>query len=286
MLRLSTYLLKYLSYLPFGVLYALSTFLYFVVYKIFGYRKKVVSQNLSNSFPEKSEREIEVITSKFYRNLCDVTMESIKMISMPKEELLKRTTSDEHRILDELNAAGRTCFYFAGHFGNWEWSPNVAGLASKVKLWGVYTKIEDPWYDKLVKDYRSRFGCEMILMEHIARKVLTDKEVKNICFVADQTPSNPDANLWVDFLHQQTLAFSASAKLAKKIDAAIIYASIIRVKRGFYDYHFEILVEHPKQHTEQEIMQLFFDRLEKDIRLYPDQWLWSHKRWKHKKVDS
>ena len=283
---IATFFLKLLSYLPFRALYGISNFLYLVLYKIFGYRIKVVRENLKNSFPGKSEDEIKRIMDQFYKNLCDVIVESIKMISISREELARRTPSAEHIILDELNAKGRTCFYFAGHLGNWEWSPNVAGLASKVTLWGVYTTVQNKAFNEMIKDYRSRFGCEMIPMEQIARRVLTDKETKNICFIADQTPANPEANIWVNFLNRQTLAFSASAKLARKINAAIIYASIIRTKRGHYDYRFEILFENPKFATEQEIMQSFFDRLEKDINQYPDMWLWSHKRWKHRRVVS
>ncbi len=282
MQRILTYLVKAISYLPFSVLYTISTFLYFVVYRLLGYRKEVVERNLTLSFPEKSKEEINQIMDRFYRNLCDVLVESIKMISMSENELRTHATSPEHCLLDRLNAEGRTCFYFAGHLGNWEWSPNVAGLASQVKLWGVYTKITNKAFNKLITKYRSRFGCEMILMEHIARRVLTDKDVKNICFIADQTPSNPEANIWVDFMNQQTLAFSASAKLAKKINAVIIYASIIRKSRGYYEYKFEVLFENPQLYSEQEIMQAFFSRLEKDIRKHPVLWLWSHKRWKHK----
>jgi KDO2-lipid IV(A) lauroyltransferase len=283
---IGTFFLKLLSYLPFWALYGISDILYLMVYKVFGYRKKVVYENLKNSFPEKNEEEIKKIMDRFYENLCDIIVESIKMITISREELSRRNPHAQHKILDDLNAQGRTCFYFAGHLGNWEWSPDVAGIASKVPLWGVYTKIENKAMDEMVKFYRSRFGCEMIPMENIARRVLTDKTTKNICFIADQTPSNPEANIWVKFLNQETLAFSASAKLARKIDAAIIYASIIRMKRGYYDYRFEVLVENPKLLTEQEIMQTFFNRLEKDIRQYPDMWLWSHRRWKHKRIEN
>ncbi len=283
MTYLFTFFLKLLSYLPLWALYGISDFLYLVLYKIFGYRKKVVDENLRNSFPEKTEKEIKQIRNRFYKNLCDIIVEAIKMISMDKEELERRNPHHEHQVLDELNAKGRTCFYFAGHTGNWEWSPCVAGIASKVPLWGVYTTVENKAIDEMIKTYRSRFGCEMIPMEQIARRLLTNRETKNVCFIADQTPANPEANTWVKFLNQETLAFSASAKLAKKLNAAIIYSSFIRTSRGHYNYHFEVLIDDPRMLDEQQIMQLFFDRLEKDIRQYPDMWLWSHKRWKHSK---
>lgn len=269
--------------MPFWALYILSDILYWVIYKILGYRKQVVYTNLKNSFPEKTDTEIKILANKFYRNLCDVVVESVKMISMSKAQILERNQFPQHKVVDDLNAQGRTCFYFAGHLGNWEWSPCVAGIASQVTLWGVYSTLKDKAFDGMTKAYRSRFGCEMIPMEQIARRVLLDKQTKNICFIADQTPANPDANIWVDFMHQQTLAFSASAKLARKINAAIIYASIIRVKRGHYEYLFDILVENPKEMDEQTIMQTFFTRLEQDIHEKPDMWLWSHKRWKHKR---
>lgn len=284
MYRALTFFLKLLSYLPFAVLYTLSDLLYIIIYKGFGYRKKVVLENLRNSFPQKNASEISTICDAFYRNLCDIIVESIKMISISKEELNKRNDCSAHRVLDELNAKGKTCFYFGAHLCNWEWSPGVAALATQVPLWGVYKTVTHKAFDDLLTKYRGRFGCEMIPMEQIARRVLTNKETKNVCFVADQTPSNIDANLWVKFLNQETLAFSASAKLAKKINAAIIYGSIVKLKRGYYKYHFEVLFENPKEVDEQEIMQTFFTRLEKDIIAHPSSWLWSHKRWKRKRV--
>lgn len=278
------FFLKALSRLPIGILYAISNLLFFLIYSVFGYRKKVVMDNLRQSFPEKTEAELQRIMKQFYRNLCDIIVESLKMISMSREEVIERNEYSEHSVVDALNASGRSCFYFAGHVGNWEWSPDVAGIASQVKLWGVYKPLSSKGMDELTKFYRSRFGCEMIAMDQIARRVITDKETKNICFIADQTPANPESNIWVDFLNRKTLFFSASAKLAIKTKTPIVYGSLTRVKRGHYKYHFEVLVEHPEQMNEQEIMQRFASRLEQDIREQPDNWLWSHRRWKHTKA--
>lgn len=278
------FFLRALSRLPFGFLYAISNLLFFLIYSVFGYRKKVVMENLRHSFPEKTEPELRQIMKKFYRNLCDIIVESLKMISMSREEVIKRNEYSEHTVVDALNANGKSCFYFAGHVGNWEWSPNVAGIASQVKLWGVYKPLSSKGMDELTKFYRSRFGCEMIAMDQIARRIITDKEIKNICFIADQTPANPESNIWVDFLNRKTLFFSASAKLAIKTKTPIVYGSLDRVKRGYYKYHFEILVEDPSKMNEQDIMQLFASRLEKDIRRQPENWLWSHRRWKHTKA--
>lgn len=279
-----TFFLKLLSYLPFRALYGISDLLYWILYKGFHYRKDIVLINLRNSFPEKNAKEINYICDTFYGNLCDIIIESIKMITISKEELMKRNDCSAHKLIDDLNAKGKTCFYFGAHLGNWEWSPAVAGLANKVPLWGVYKTVTHKAFDDLLTKYRGRFGCEMIPMEQIARKALTNKETKNICFIADQTPSNVEANIWVNFLNQDTLAFSASAKLAKKMNAAIVYASIIKQKRGYYRYDFELLFEDPKHVDEQEIMQTYFSRLEKDIVRDPAAWLWSHKRWKRKRV--
>ena len=135
--RILTSILRLISYLPFGALYVISDLLYLLLYKVFGYRKKVVLENLRNSFPEKTRDEINKISDRFYRNLCDIIVESIKMISISKEELLKRNDCSMHNVLDEQNAKGRSCFYFAGHLGNWELSPAVVSLTSKVKVWGV-----------------------------------------------------------------------------------------------------------------------------------------------------
>src|SRR5436190_23005486 len=132
MLYITTLFLRLFSHLPFRVLYAISDFLYLVVYKGFRYRKNVVLENLRNSFPQKSPQELNKICSSFYRNICDIMVESVKMISISKEELMRRNDCSTHIVLDDLNAKGKTCFYFAGHVGNWEWSPAVVALASKV----------------------------------------------------------------------------------------------------------------------------------------------------------
>jgi KDO2-lipid IV(A) lauroyltransferase len=276
--------LKILSRMPMRSLYGLSDFIFFLVYRVFKYRQSVVKDNLRQSFPEKKEDELQMIEKKFYHNLCDILVESIKMISISESELRERNNLEEHKIIDALNAKGRSCFYFMGHTGNWELSTGAGALASKVPIWGVYKKVRSREFDKLTNDYRSRFGCRMIVMEQVARETLSDTRVKNVCFIADQTPSNPKTNAWVQFLNRNTLFFTASARLAMRTGSAIVYCYIERVKRGYYKYHFETLFENASLSDEQTIIQTFASRLEQDIRRQPDNWLWSHRRWKHSDV--
>jgi KDO2-lipid IV(A) lauroyltransferase len=272
--------LKWLSKLPMKTLYRLSDILFVLVYKIFGYRRSVVQENLKSSFPEKSKEELNEIEKKFYRNFCDIVMESIKMISISEKELKERNDLAEHSLIDSLNAKGKTCFYFMGHTGNWEWSTGAGAMASLVPLWGVYKKVSNPKFDKLINAYRTKFGCRMLPMESIARETLSDKRVKNICFIADQIPANTKSNLRVNFLNHSTLFFAASARLAIRTESAIVYCYIERERRGYYRYHFETLFENASLYDEETIIKAFAERLEKDIQQNPDNWLWSHRRWK------
>lgn len=272
-----------ISRLPFRALYLLSNFLRFLLYHVFGYRRAVVMDNLKKSFPEKSMKELKLIERKFYRNLCDIVVETIKSASISKADFMKRNVTNSHKVVDDLNARGKTVFYFAGHCGNWELSPNAAALASKVPLAGAYKKLTNPYFDEYMRNLRSRFGCNMIEMAQTPRFVITQKAPFNFCFIADQTPVTVDANAWVPFLNRETLFFIASSKLAIKINASIVYGTMQRKKRGFYEYHFEVLVENASEYSENEILSMYVKRLEQDIQACPDNWLWSHRRWKRSK---
>lgn len=272
-----------ISRLPFGALYLISDFLRLLLYRVFGYRRAVVMDNLTKSFPEKSLKELRLIERRFYRNLCDIVVETIKSASISKDEFMKRNVTTSHKVVDDLNAKGKTVFYFAGHCGNWELSPNAAALASKVPLAGAYKKLSNPFFDEYMRKLRSRFGCNMIEMAQTPRFVITQKAPFNFCFIADQTPVTVEANAWIPFLNRETLFFIASSKLAKKINASIVYGTMHRKKRGFYEYEFELLVEDASEYSENEILSKYVKRLEHDIQASPDNWLWSHRRWKRSK---
>ena len=273
------------SLLPFFITYALSDFLYIIVFYVFGYRRKVVAQNLKNAFPEKTVSELKAIEKKYYHFLCDVMLETIKSITISKKTMLNRCKMNEASrvIFDQLNQQKQSCIIVLGHFGNWEWGGISFSLTCKQQLCVLYHPLSDKNFNNLMKNIRSRFGAKLYSMKDAIREMIKNKnEVTATAFIADQTPS-PETAYWTTFLNQDTPVFLGTEKIAKKLNYPIVYGSINRIKRGYYEINVELICSNPQNTIEGEITELHTKRLEKDIIAQPETWLWSHKRWKHKR---
>lgn len=274
-----------LSVMPFAVLYLFSDFLYFVVFRLAGYRKGVVLQNLHNSFPEKPEEEINAICKAFYHNLCDSVVEIIKAMTISKKSLLKRCKVDPASadLFNKYATQKQSVLLVMGHLGNWEWACSSFNLQSPHQLYVIYHPISNKYFDDLMYRMRSRTGTRLIAMKNTYREMATHKAGLNAtAFVADQTPK-PDNAYWVNFLHQDTPVFKGVEVIARKMDLPVVYATVKKVKRGYYEMFAETLAIHPKDYTEGEIPAIYTQRLEQDIIAQPETWLWSHRRWKHKR---
>jgi KDO2-lipid IV(A) lauroyltransferase len=264
------------------VLYLFSDFLYSIIYVVLGYRKKVVQENLSNAFPGKSAEEINQITRNYYHHLCDLLVEALKGATMTREQYQQRWTADTEEVL-KIQAQNRSVIFILGHFGNWEAAAPVCSFYCKYHLNIVYKPIANSYFEKLVNKIRTRFGNEVTPMDKILRQMLKNKN-KPIAyaFVSDQSPSPKNA-YWMDFLNQDTAVFTGVEKIAQKLNIPVIYISLQRIKRGYYHVQPTLLFENPKETQEGEIMHAFMKHLEQDIIKDPACWLWSHKRWKHKR---
>lgn len=274
-----------LSILPFPIFYRVCDVLYVLLYYVIGYRKKIVLQNLRNSFPEKSEVEIKRLCKDFYHYLCDLFPETFKTLTIGKKTMLKRCSLDPEakEIFDRYNAEGRSIILVMGHYGNWEWAGNTFSLTCRQKLFVVYHPITNKYFDALMYRMRTRFGTGLIPMRDTFKDMVRHKSIVSAtAFIADQTPQ-PDNAFWTNFLNQDTPVFWGTEKIARKIDYPVVYISVKRVKRGYYHIQAEVLSEHPKQTADEEISRMHTLRLEKDIREQPEIWLWSHRRWKHKR---
>ena len=248
-----------------------------------GYRKKVVFQNLRNSFPEKSEKEIKLIGKLFYRYLCDLILETLKTISMNKKEMNKRCIIKNISLLKKLYAEKKNIILVMGHYGNWEWGGAAFSLQTDYSLFVIYRPLSNKYFDHLLYKMRTAFGTQLIEMNHTFKEMIRNKQNTNAtAFIADQTPP-PDHAHWTTFLNQKTPVFKGTELIAKKLNYPIVFINIKRMKRGYYEVYPEMLVENPALTGEGEITELHTKKLEKEIINQPELWLWSHRRWKHKK---
>lgn len=273
-----------ISLLPFPLLYVLSDVVYFLLYRVAGYRKGVVLTNLRNSFPEKSEAEINAIAAKFYRWFCDLVLETLKTLTVSPGAVRKRVTFDGLDILRGYAERKQSIILVLGHYGNWELAGARYSQEKEIpQLYVIYHPLESIRFDKLMYHMRTRHGTKLYTMRETSKSMLRDRHLLTAtAFIADQTPS-PERAHWMEFLSQDTPVFLGTEALAKKLGYPVVYISIRRPRRGHYHMVAETLVEDPANMPEGAITEIHTRRLEQDIRNYPDLWLWTHRRWKHQR---
>ena len=199
--------------------------------------------------------------------------------------MLKRCTFTKEtvQLFDKLAEEKKSIVLVMGHLGNWEWAGNTFSLLCKQQLYVIYHPLSNKHFDKLIYDMRTRFGTKLIAMRNTFRDMLANRnEVNATAFIADQTPS-PEGAYWTTFLNQDTPIFKGTEKIAQKLNFPVVYACVKKIKRGFYEVSAEILVANPAGMKEGEISEIHTRKLEKDIITQPEVWLWSHRRWKHKR---
>jgi KDO2-lipid IV(A) lauroyltransferase len=273
-----------LSKLPFFVLYRIADVLYVLVYYVIGYRKKVVFQNLSNSFPEKSDAEIRKITKGFYKNFADVFVDTIKLLSVDKKDLEKWIIVEGGEIVENYYKSGDVILIMSNHLASWELIPHRTaqyGIPCDV----VYKQLSNPFFEKLMFTLRSRFGTKPIKMQHIFRDMVKRKgEARIVGIISDQAAESPDTAYWATFLHQETDFFMGTEKMARSFNYPVVYAELIRISRGKYCLRFSELVQRPYTTIPMgDITETYIRALEKSIQANPSDWLWSHRRFKHKR---
>ena len=273
-----------ISLLPFPLLYLLSDGIYVLIYKVLGYRKEVVMNNLRNSFPEKDEAELKAIASKFYRWFCDLTLETLKTLTISPEEVRKRVEFKGKDILQQYAREKRSVILVLGHYGNWELAGARYSQERDIpQLHVIYHPLANARFDRLMHHMRTRHGTKLYTMRETSKAMIRDRDLLTAtAFIADQTPS-PERAYWMTFLNQDTPVFQGTEGLARKLDKPVIYISITRPERGYYCMSMETLVADPTRTTDGEITEVHTRRLERDIRKYPELWLWTHRRWKHKR---
>lgn len=275
-----------LASLPFGLLYVLSDGLYLLMRHVFHYRRKVVRQNLRNSFPEKSAGELKEIEREFYHYLCDYMLEEVKMMRMSFGELTERMEYVNKELYLEMIEKRGGIVLLIPHYANFEW---ITGMSSIMRPEDVpvqvYKPLRNPYLDELFQRIRSRFGGYNVPKHATARELVKLRRAGKrmaVGLITDQSPNVIEAHYWTTFLHQPTVFMDGAERIAKLMDFPVFYCDLHRVSRGYCRVNFDLLVEHPKQTADGEITEMFARRLEKTICDNPPYWFWSHKRWKLK----
>lgn len=274
-------LLKALAHLPFPVLYKLSSFLGFVLGSVAAYRRTVIRENLSRSFPELSEKEVGKLSKDYYQHMADIIIETLKISGLSPEELQKRCRFRNPQVIQRLLDEGKDVMIMLGHTGNWEWAGLATQLQYDVQCLPVYRRLHNVAFDQYYYDLRSKHGALPIADVEASVKIPKTFGQKAVAMLADQTPG-AKKGWWTVFLNQETPFFRGSEVLAKRLDYPIVYGQVTRVKRGHYEITLDLMTEHPKNEKRFEITKHFAKLLEQNIRQDKLNWLWSHRRWKHK----
>jgi len=274
-----------ISILPFRLLYLFSDFVCFLVYSIFGYRRKVVRENIAMTLPHLSEKERLAIEKKFYHHLCDMFLEMVKTITISRKEMENRYVFTNLDLYLDLEKKGKSIALLCAHYASYEWTISM-NYHITFEGYGIYKKINNRYFDKLVKDIRSKFKATLITTSETIPTIEKNIRTNHLGvygFASDQSPQATKAFHWAPFMGVETPVHTGAEMLAKRFDMNVIFLRTKKIKRGYYEATFELMAENPREVPNYEISDDFLRRVEKQIHEAPEFYLWTHKRWKHKK---
>lgn len=276
------FLLRLLSYLPFPILYLFSDFLFLVSYRLISYRKKIVRKNLQNSFPEKTEAEIKAIEKQFYKDLCDYSVETLKLLSISATELKRRMVYKNPEIVKEFADKNQSILLLTSHQFNWEWLLTSGCLYLPLGVDYVYQKQSSKTFNAFSLAGRNRFGAFPIERSQVGRETIKRKNIlRGVAIMADQFPGHArDKKLWTKFLNQNTAFFLGLSQVAYMTQYPAVFYGVRKIKRGFYEAEGFVVSRPPYVKDSQQIVEDYAKAAEKIINQYPAGWLWSHNRWK------
>ena len=271
--------------LPFRLLYLFSDFVYCLVYYVIGYRKKTVRENLALALPHLTDKERFVIEKKFYHHMCDMFLEMIKTMTISKDEIIKRYKITNLDVYKELEKEQKSVALLCAHYASYEWAISM-NYHLDYKGYGIYKKIANPYFDKLVRKIRSRFKASLITTKETIPTIIenTKNNVLSIYgFASDQSPKIDDAFHWKKFMGIEVPVHTGAEMLAKRYDMNVVFLKTKKVKRGYYEATLEVLSENAIEVPNYEITDHFLELVEKQIYEAPEFYLWTHKRWKHRR---
>ena len=259
--------------------------LFFLLYYVFGYRRQVTMQNLRLSFPHASQTELDILARRYYMYLGDLISEIMKTLFFSQKKALQHCHLSEEAtaLFNQYALQNQSIIVVMGHVGNWEWASHAFKLACPQPLYVLYRPLSNSAFDQLMQAIRTRFGTQLVAMNDTLRHMLAQRgETHVTTFISDQTPP-PQTAYWTTFLNQETPVFTGIEKLARRFNYPVVYACVKRIRRGYYIVEAETLCNNPLSLSDNALTELHTRRLEKDILENPETWLWSHRRWKHKR---
>lgn len=294
MKKIADYFLFYcillpLSLLPLWFLYIISTITAFILEYIIGYRSNVVKTNLLKSFPEKTEKELKKIKNQFYKHLADIFLEAFKMLSISKKNVMKRYKCNNPEILQPYFENKQSIILASAHYNNWEYMVLSLDMQLPFHGIGVGKRMSDKIFGELMHKKRTRFQTEVCYNDNVKEVISHYEKEKKPCaymLLADQSPNDSHKCYWTEFLHQDTPAIYGPEYLSKKHNYPIFYYKVNKVKRGYYTFDIIPLSDNPQETSYAEITTKYLQELEKTIKEKPQFWLWSHRRWKHKRPEN
>lgn len=274
-----------ISKFPFWLFYKVSDVVFFIVYYLIGYRRKVVMQNLQLALPNKSKQEYKEISKKSFKHMCDMFLEMVKSISIASNELKRRYTFTNISEIERIRDLNKSIILICGHYASYEWLNALQLYGLDYKGYGIYKKVQNPHFDKMAKDIRQRFKGELITSSQATTtiKANQDRGILGVyAIVADQSPKLGRAKTWTKFMGTTVPIFMGTEKLATNLDMAVMYLHVEKKARGFYEATFVPITDEATNEPPFKITNRFLTELEKQIREKPQYYLWTHKRWKHK----
>ena len=277
--------MQFLSIHPYWLLYVKSDIYCFLVYHVFHYRRKVVRQNLERSFPDKDATTIKSIEKHFYRNLCDQFVEAPKMLRMGPNGYKQRIKYTNPELVAQLYDQHKNVFYAIPHSGNWEWFGKMMSDLTQHNCLAIYKKVQNAVFEQLMLYMRTKdCALEMVESNSALRRLAQLRAQQNaVLMMADQTPHGLESDYWTTFLHQDTCWFTGLERIAKMLDYAVVFVDMKRQGRGRSEVTFELVTDDPKSEAKGNVMERYVRCVERFINENPDNWLWSHRRWKHQR---
>ena len=270
---------------PYWLLYLRSDFCFLMVYHVVHYRRKVVRQNLLRSFPEKDAKEVKAIEKRFYHNLCDQVFEMVKLGRMTVDDVRRRITVVNPEVVEELAARQRSLFLAIPHSGNWEWFGKRMQTLSSHHPMAIYKKVQNAVFERYVYELRTSLPVDMVESNSALRTLAQRSgQLDQVLILADQSPMGHKTDYWTDFLHQDTCWFTGLERMAKFLDYAVVFVDMKRLRRGHYEVKFHLITDEPKNTAKDFIMEQYVCHIERFINEQPDNWLWSHRRWKRVRI--